>query len=86
MQPPFHYKGTEPLKISAETLFAIVKSVISSGREEDFLRRCRDEDVTVMAAPRVVNLVKDYFFDNGVHKESLTAREIVNSDRCPPPR
>lgn len=83
MEPPFLYKDKEPLKIRAEVIFSAVKAIIAAGEEEKFLVLCREKDMRMTAEPELVNLVKSYLFDNGVHKNDLMAHQIVTSAQCP---
>jgi hypothetical protein len=85
MQPPFLYKGKRRLKVSAETVFATVKSIVDAGEEERFLRLCKRKKAGVLVDPELINLVKTYLFKGGVHKKSMTARDVVSSARCDPP-
>jgi hypothetical protein len=82
MEPPFLYKGTESLKVSAETVFATVKSIVESGEEAEFLRVCKEQGAAVTVAPEFINLVKTYLFERGAHKFSAMAQGIVKSATC----
>jgi hypothetical protein len=85
MEPPFLYKGKKSLKVSADTVFATVKSIIEAGEEEAFLTLCKEEDATLTVPPKVVNLAKRFLFEKRAHRRSAMARSVVDSARCDPP-
>jgi hypothetical protein len=84
MEAPFLYKGKEALNVSADAVFATVKSIVEAGREEEFLKVCKERGAVVTVAPVFVNLVKSYLFETGIHKMSLRARSVVDSNQCEP--
>jgi hypothetical protein len=85
MEKPFLYRGSEPLEISAEVVFDVVKTIIASGQEINFIREANERKATITASPEVVNLIKNYLFDKAVFKTEASAKAIINSARCDPP-
>ncbi len=89
METPSFYTEKNPLRVSVSTIFLTVKTIIDSGKEAAFLEICAQKNAGVMVEAELINLVKSYLFDEGVHKGSqtwnLTAQRIVTSPggRCP---
>jgi hypothetical protein len=83
MKKPFLYKDKKSLPISAETIVSTIKAIIDAGREEEFVRACQEQKLHVTASPKVINFVKSFLFDQGVHRASLAARAVVRSTTCP---
>ena len=85
MDAPFLYSETDPLRVSAQLVFSIVKTIIEARQEEEFLRVCQERNATVAVDPDFVNLVKTYLFDKRVHTDSQFARKVIASPggRCP---
>ena len=63
MKRPYQYQGSEPLQISAETVFDTVKSIIEAGHEREFIAKCDKDGAYITIEPQFVNLVKDYLFE-----------------------
>jgi hypothetical protein len=82
MDRVYHAEGTEPLQISAQTVFDTVKAIVSSGHEQAFIAKCNEVDAFVSVEPRFVNLVKDYLFENKSLNTMDIARDLVRSARC----
>jgi hypothetical protein len=76
------YKGKSPLPIRASVIFASVKSIIESGKEEEFLKICEDEEYFVRAGPALINATKRFLHTNSLHMKSLGAMKAVDSNEC----
>jgi hypothetical protein len=82
MDRPYRYEGTEPLQISAQTVFDTVKSIVNSGEEQAFIAKCNEQGAFVTLEPQFVNLVKDYLFENKALNAMEIVRDLVRSARC----
>lgn len=82
MKKPKYHTGQEPLKVTAEMVFAAVKGIIETGQEEEFLRACKRRKAFVSVDPKHVNFVKKYLFEKRAHEASALAMRVVDSDRC----
>jgi len=59
-----HYAGREPLIVTPETIFHIVKAIITSKQEAQFLREVEKFKESIEVQPDLVNFIKDYLHKN----------------------
>jgi hypothetical protein len=71
------YEGSKDVSVTAATLFEVVKAVIASGKEAEFLKKAKDVNATLQASPPVVNLVKKFLHENKLHEGNAKLAHIV---------
>jgi hypothetical protein len=82
MERPYRYQGSDPLQVSAEAVFDAVKAILNAGEEQAFIAKCNEMGAFVSVEPQIVNLVKDFMFENKSISSLDTARELLRSARC----
>jgi hypothetical protein len=85
MKRPFLYEGKTPVPVRVEDVFELTKAVIVAGREAEFLALCKANNVSLLAAPETVNLVKNFLFDSQTFKINEAAKLAIKSAQCDPP-
>jgi hypothetical protein len=84
------YEGQSPIRVTASTLFNVIKAIIAAGKEAEFLPESEKAKVAVEAGPEVVNFVKKYLHENQLHKNNAAISHIVapmaGAPSCFPPR
>jgi hypothetical protein len=81
--------AVKPLPISIATIFDAVKTIISSGKEADFLSQCDQRGFSIVVDQDLINFVKGFLLDNNAHQGTAgwntIARDVIISPqgRCP---
>jgi len=71
------YKGKKHVRVTATTLFSIVKAIIAAGKETEFLKDSRNNAFYVEASPESVNFVKTYLHSNKLHEDNAAILHVV---------
>ena len=71
------YAGKTNVRVTATTLFDVVKAIIAVGKEGDFLRESEKQKVHLEANPATVNFVKTYLHSNKLHEDNAVMLHIV---------
>ncbi|MCC0036364.1 MAG: hypothetical protein H6887_14015 [Hoeflea sp.] len=83
MKEPFLYEGLNPIDVTADTVFEIVKTIIANGKEQEFRESCREKNISIQASAELVNLVKTQLFASRRLHKSIFSDEVIRSDTCP---
>lgn len=81
--------ATAPIRVSANTIFDAIKTIVDAGKQAEFLAECQQKDIGIVIEADVINFVKSFLLDHDVHKGNqpfnLTARDVIISPRgrCP---
>ena len=75
-----YYKGTKDVRVPMENVFRTVKSIVSTGKEDEFLDLCRAEGHSVIAAPDVVNAVKRVLHESSAPLSDQFAAAVQRSE------
>jgi hypothetical protein len=82
-------RAVQPLPISIRTIFDAVKTIVSSGHEEDFLAECDRRAFSIVVNQDIINFVKEFLLERDIHKGveswNRVARDVIISPngRCP---
>jgi hypothetical protein len=71
------YKGKKHVRVTAVTLFNVVKAIIAAGKEPEFLRDAEKQKIYLEANPACVNFVKTYLHSNKLHEGNPAVLHIV---------
>jgi hypothetical protein len=72
------YEGKAPVRVTAATLFNVVKAIIAAGEEADFLQKAGQANVALEASPEAVNFVKEFLHKSELHKNNELIAHIVS--------
>jgi len=82
-------RAVQPLPISIRTIFDAVKTIVSTGHEEDFLAQCEERKFAIVVDQEIINFVKEFLLSHDAHKGvepwNTIARDVIISPqgRCP---
>ena len=71
------YTGKKNVRVTAATLFNVVKAIIAAGKEAEFLRDSEKQKISLEASPAAVNFVKTYLHSNKLHEDNPAMLHIV---------
>ncbi|HEY0223562.1 MAG TPA: hypothetical protein VGC38_03530 [Pseudolabrys sp.] len=71
------YKGKKHVRVTAVTLFNVVKAIIAAGKEAEFLKDAEKQKFNLQASPEDVNFVKTYLHSNKLHENNAAMLHIV---------
>lgn len=71
------YKGKKHVRVTAVTLFNVVKAIMAAGKEAEFLKDAEKQKFTLEASPESVNFVKTYLHSNKLHEGNAAMLHIV---------
>jgi metal-dependent HD superfamily phosphatase/phosphodiesterase len=71
------YKGKKHVRVTAVTLFNVVKAITAAGKEAEFLKDAENQNISLEASPATVNFVKTYLHSNKLHEDNAAMLHIV---------
>lgn len=83
MKKPFLAEPGSDIVVGVEAVFEAVDAIRRAGKKAAFVDAYSKSGLQLRVPAEIVNFVKNFMFDGGLHREVLGAASVVKSTRCP---